>query len=78
LYKSSWDKTTRFKTPGVEKCTVFLNDKNSFTTNDPVYSSGETNNEYNRNVGLLNTRAKVVKSPKLNGVLWARIETQRP
>lgn len=70
LYKSSWDKITRSKPPGVQQCSVFLTDKNPFRTDGPVcyHASGEVNNEWYRNVGLLNTRGKIVKSAKLNGI----------
>jgi len=79
LYLSSWNKATNYASPGVTSCSVQMTSKNIFTTDGYVcyFATGETNNQYYRNVGLLNTKDKIVTSAKYNGIN-GRLQTNAP
>lgn len=70
LYKSSWDLATNYKPPGVTYCSVKLSNKNIFKNSgyQCYHATGETNNNYYRNVGLFNTNEKLVVSAKFRGM----------
>lgn len=70
LYGSTWDRATGRKPPGITNCKVQLTNKNAFNFNGPrcYHATGEVNNPYYRNVGLLNTGGKIVSSALLNGI----------
>ena len=70
LYKSSWDKATNYKSPGQTYCSVQLTSQNTFSFDGPVcyHASGETQNQYYRAVGLLNTNNKIVVRAIFNGI----------
>jgi hypothetical protein len=69
LYASTWNVATGGIPPGETKCNVYLSSKNSMYEPGPVcyYASGEVNNNWYNNVGLLNTGAKIVNGAKING-----------
>ena len=56
-----------------------MTSKNIFTTDGYVcyFATDETNNQYYRNVGLLNTKDKIVTSAKFNGIN-GRLQTNAP
>lgn len=69
LYASTWKKATGYKPPGRTSCSVKLTSKNPFKTSGYkcYHSTGETQNQYYRNVGLLNTNERVVSRATFNG-----------
>jgi len=79
LYNSSWNIATNSASPGEEYCSVFLTNNNPFNADYPIcyFSSGETNNEYWRNVALFNTGGQIVKSALLNGI-WGTNDGNDP
>jgi hypothetical protein len=79
LYTSSWNKATNNALPGERWCNVRMTSKNIFTFNGYVcyHATGETKNEWYRNVGLLNVKDKRVVSAKYNGIK-GRLQTNAP
>ncbi|RNA10692.1 SCP-like extracellular [Brachionus plicatilis] len=70
LYASSWGLATNNKPPGQTYCNVKLSNRNTFRNSgyQCYHATGETNNNYYRNVGLFNTNDKLVVSAKYRGV----------
>jgi len=69
LYTSTWNKATSNRPPGITSCSAKLSSKSIF--NFELYrcyhATGETNNQWYRNVGLLNTKNRIVKGASFNG-----------
>ena len=70
LYRSSWNKATNSKSPGETYCSVELTSQNTFAFDGPVcyHATSETQNQYYRAVGLLNTKNKIVVAARFNGI----------
>ena len=79
LYLSTWNKATKNKNPGVTSCSVELTADNLFSFNGYVcyHATGETTNKYYRNVGLLNTRDRIVTRATYNG-MEGRLQSSAP
>jgi hypothetical protein len=74
LYASSWAIATNNKPPGETSCSVTLTSKNPLTnSNSPIcyHATGEVNNQYYHNVGLLNVGSRITTGATLNGVQGA-------
>jgi hypothetical protein len=74
LYASTWSIATNNKPPGQTSCSVQLTSRNPLTnSNSPVcyHATGEVNNEYYHNVGLLNVGSRITTGATLNGVQGA-------
>ena len=71
LYASTWAKATGDLPPGQTRCSVRLSSQNAFAFSQPIcyYATGETNNAYYHNVGLLNVGDRIVTKAILNGVV---------
>ena len=71
LYASTWAKATGNLPPGQTRCSVQISSQNAFGFSQPkcFHATGETNNAYYHNVGLLNVGSQVVTKAILNGVL---------
>jgi len=69
LYGSTWDRATSFKPPGETKCSAKLQSKSIFNFEGYrcYHSTGETNNQYYRSVGLLNTKERIVTGASYGG-----------
>jgi hypothetical protein len=69
LYASTWNKVTNNKSPGQQFCRIQLTNNNALITSGfkCYYATGETNNNYYRNVGLINTGGKITTSASING-----------
>ena len=70
LYASSWNKATNYLSPGQQYCSVQLTSLNSLTSNNPrcYHATTETQNQYYRSVGLLNTGGKIVTKAVYKGI----------
>ena len=79
LYASSWNRATRNANPGVQSCSVQMTSQNIFSTNGYIcyHATGETTNQWYRNVGLLNTKDKIVVSAMYNGIR-GRLQSNAP
>ena len=79
LYASSWNRATNNASPGVQSCSVQMTSQNIFTFDGYVcyHAPGETNNQYYRNVGLLNIKDKIVVSATYNGIA-GRLQSNAP
>ena len=79
LYASSWNRATNWASPGVQSCNVQMTSKNIFTFDGYVcyFATGETNNQWYRNVGLLNIKEKIVVSATYNGIT-GRLQSNAP
>jgi hypothetical protein len=81
LYESTWIKATANGPSGIIYCSVQLTTKNIFnSTSSPVcyYYDGIINNDYYRNVGLLNTGGKIVVSAKLDSGVSGQLDQFSP
>jgi hypothetical protein len=79
LYASSWNKATNNLQPGVQRCSVRMTSKNIFTFDGYVcyHATGETSNDFYRNVGLLNVKNKIVTSATYEGIT-GRLQQSSP
>ncbi len=79
LYKSTWNKATSNLPPGITQCSVQLTNNNLFSFSGYVcyHATGETNNQYYRNVGLLNTNERIVTRATYNGIT-GRMQSSAP
>ena len=70
LYSSTWSKATNNKPPGQTRCSVQLTNRNMLNTSGYkcFHSTGETSNNFYRNVGLLNTNDRIVKRAVFKGI----------
>ena len=69
LYTSTWNQLTNNQSPGIVSCSVQLTSRNAFDFNEPrcFYKPGTGNdNSYYRNVGLLNTNGRIVRSATID------------
>ena len=73
LYASTWNKATSNLPPGETKCSARLKSKSIFNFDGYrcYHSTGETNNQWYRNVGLLNTKERIVTGASFNGKMGA-------
>lgn len=72
LYGSTWDILTNYQPPGETKCSVNLSSRNPMLVPENIcyYKPGtDFGNRYYHNVGLLNTRDKIVIGATINGVV---------
>ena len=70
LYTSAWRRATNSMSPGITSCSVQMTSHSLFRRSGYVcyHATGETNNPYYRNVGLLNVRNKLVVRATYNGM----------
>lgn len=69
MYPSSWNEVTNNASPGQQWCSIQFTDNYALTSSDYkcYYATDETNNNYYRNVGLINTGGKIVNDASING-----------
>ena len=79
LYASTWSKATGNLPPGITQCSVQLTSRNLFNTDGYrcFHATGETNNAYYRNVGLLNTNGRLVTGAQFKGI-WGQHRGPNP
>ena len=69
LYASTWNKLTNSLPPGVTQCSIQLSSNNLFNFGGyKCFHQTSEVNSYYRNVALLNTGSRIVKSAKFKGV----------
>ncbi|CAF3275967.1 unnamed protein product [Rotaria socialis] len=69
LYASTWNRLTHHMSPGVTSCSAKLSTRNAFNFNGPrcyYKPDSPADNEYYRNVGLLNTNGRIVISATID------------
>lgn len=79
LYASTWSIATGNKPPGVTECSVQLTERNIFNFDGYrcYHATGETTNNYYRNVGLLNTKGRLVVNAEFKGI-WGQHRGNNP